>query len=326
MNHNASQWKRRFAEAGDGTQHPDKDSIKSLRREVMKDTLEAVETDLAGPATCLAPYPLPQTRAVNAALAARVMPWLPWLPSPGGAPPRPPRVSVVKEDMLEAAGRLVARGNRVAVLNMASARAPGGGVWGGCGAQEENLHRRTDLFRFLADQLAREIEQKGYSVLYPIPDDGCLYSQRVTVLRGSEESGYPFLAAPFQIGVISCAAVHKPPLRAGQYVAPAHLQRMRAKVEVIIKTAVMGNCPVLVLGAFGCGAYGNPPAVVAELFRDALASAEAAGLSEVVFCILDDHNTHKEHNPRGNFVPFMEVFGAGLGQPGGQRSDPRGQR
>eukprot|EP00969_Alexandrium_andersonii_P355275 15444015-Alexandrium_andersonii.AAC.1 len=40
----------------------------------------------------------------------------------------------------------------VAVRNMASSRHPGGGVRRGAGAQEENLHRRTDAFRFLERQ------------------------------------------------------------------------------------------------------------------------------------------------------------------------------
>eukprot|EP00969_Alexandrium_andersonii_P123653 5464528-Alexandrium_andersonii.AAC.1 len=43
-------------------------------------------------------------------------------------------------------------GYRVAVLNMASSKHPGGGVRDGRGAQEENLHRRTDAFRFLERQ------------------------------------------------------------------------------------------------------------------------------------------------------------------------------
>eukprot|EP00969_Alexandrium_andersonii_P237340 10476359-Alexandrium_andersonii.AAC.1 len=43
-------------------------------------------------------------------------------------------------------------GYEVAVLNMASSRHPGGGVKSGQGAQEENLHRRTDAFRFLERQ------------------------------------------------------------------------------------------------------------------------------------------------------------------------------
>ena len=177
------------------------------------------------------------------------------------------------------------------------------------------MHRRTDLHRFLSEQFEAETERE-YPIpddrcLHPIPDDGCLYSPGVTVLRGSEANGYPFLAAPFQIHVISCAAVNTPQLCAGEYAVAGERARMKAKVEAIIKTAVMANCQVVVLGAFGCGAYKNPPKVVAELFRDALASAEAVALSEVVFCILDDHNANQAHNPHGNLAPFKEVFGVG---------------
>eukprot|EP00969_Alexandrium_andersonii_P056787 2503838-Alexandrium_andersonii.AAC.1 len=64
--------------------------------------------------------------------------------------------------MLEAAGGYASQGCRVAVLNMAAKSHPGGGVRRGAGAQEENLHRRSDAFRFLERQV-----QGGN--LYPIP-------------------------------------------------------------------------------------------------------------------------------------------------------------
>eukprot|EP00969_Alexandrium_andersonii_P255194 11280638-Alexandrium_andersonii.AAC.1 len=59
-------------------------------------------------------------------------------------------------------------GYHCAVLNMASSRNPGGGVRDGNGAQEENLHRRPDAFRFLERQVQ---DTPG---LYPIPSEGCL--------------------------------------------------------------------------------------------------------------------------------------------------------
>eukprot|EP00969_Alexandrium_andersonii_P059829 2634925-Alexandrium_andersonii.AAC.1 len=69
---------------------------------------------------------------------------------------------------------------------MAAKGHPGGSVRKGAGAQEENLHRRSDAFRFL--------EQQGWDGhLYPIPDEGCLLSKEATVVRGSEADGYPFL-------------------------------------------------------------------------------------------------------------------------------------
>eukprot|EP00969_Alexandrium_andersonii_P211930 9359722-Alexandrium_andersonii.AAC.1 len=89
---------------------------------------------------------------------------------------------------------------------MASSRNPGGGVRGGNGAQEENLRRRTDAFRFLERQVQDTPD------LYPIPSEGCLVSRQVTVFRGPESEGYPFLPSPFTISLISRAAVWQPRL------------------------------------------------------------------------------------------------------------------
>eukprot|EP00969_Alexandrium_andersonii_P314298 13884993-Alexandrium_andersonii.AAC.1 len=55
-------------------------------------------------------------------------------------------------DMLEVAQEYAEQGHRVVVLNMAAKVRPCGGVKQGAGAQEENLHRRSDAFRFLEQQ------------------------------------------------------------------------------------------------------------------------------------------------------------------------------
>merc|ERR1712232_147891 len=88
-------------------------------------------------------------------------------------------VEVWNMDMLEAASKLhFLEGLSVAVLNMASAYAPGGGFREGAGGEEENLHRRTDTHRFTVQQAEGK---------YPIPGDACLLSREVTVMRGSEK-------------------------------------------------------------------------------------------------------------------------------------------
>eukprot|EP00969_Alexandrium_andersonii_P248192 10968206-Alexandrium_andersonii.AAC.1 len=80
-----------------------------------------------------------------------------------GQPDGHVNVRFQERDMLEVAQSYVcaheevargygSNGCEVAVLNMASNRHPGGGVRRGTGAQVENLHRRTDAFRFLERQ------------------------------------------------------------------------------------------------------------------------------------------------------------------------------
>jgi len=61
------------------------------------------------------------------------------------------QIKVVKQDCLDYAHELITQDptDDLCVLNMASARNPGGGVYGGAGAQEEYLFRCSDYFRFL---------------------------------------------------------------------------------------------------------------------------------------------------------------------------------
>jgi len=85
------------------------------------------------------------------------------------------------------------------------------------------------------------------------------------------------------------------------------LDAMWQRVQLIMEAAEQSKCQALVLSAFGCGAFSNPPDVVADLFAQALCRPWSC-LERVVFCILDDHNAGRRHNPRGNLRPFAEVF------------------
>jgi uncharacterized protein (TIGR02452 family) len=60
----------------------------------------------------------------------------------------------------------------------------------------------------------------------------------------------------------------------------------------------------LVLGALGCGAFGNPPRAVADTFKRILAEDEWGGyFKEIVFAIID--------YPGGqNFAVFESVLGS----------------
>ena len=187
--------------------------------------------------------------------------------------------------MTEAA-KLAPRKFSVGILNMASGSRPGGGFESGAGAQEENLHRRSDMYRFL--------QQKRF--LYPIPRKGCLLSTNVTIFRGTEQDGYPFLQAPFHATIISCAAIKYPVLDAGMnYIHSSDVEVMRTKISVILGAAVKSGCDAVILSAFGCGAFANPPRIVVKLFAEELRHVP---LKEVVFCIIDDHNSGSYHNPK----------------------------
>ena len=90
------------------------------------------------------------------------------------------------------------------------------------------------------------------------------------------------------------------------YASGQVLQTMKTKMALILDAAVRAECNAVMLSAFGCGSFCNPPEVVARLFRMDLARTP---LRMAIFCIRDDHNAGHLHNPRGNVRPFMEEFG-----------------
>lgn len=217
---------------------------------------------------------------------------------------------VVQEDCLMAAVSLSEKGLNPAVLVLASSNNPGGGYMNGAGAQEENLCRRSTLWQCLMDPFSVDMERKWS---YPIPQFGGIYSPKVLVFRGSEKEGYPFLAAPIKLGFINSAAYHEPPVERGKGVEwrlsgriiGDYLKKMRA----IFSIALERGHDSIVLSAYGCGAYRNPPRHMAELFYEVLMDPLFRNSFKVVcFAILDDHNAHKGHNPEGNFKPFKDTF------------------
>ena len=69
----------------------------------------------------------------------------------------------------------------------------------------------------------------------------------------------------FSVDVITCAA---PNLSAFKRIANVDLEQILLKrVERIFITAVNEGAKVLILGAFGCGAFRNPPDVVARVMK-----------------------------------------------------------
>lgn len=182
-------------------------------------------------------------------------------------------VDVSKRRSFEAAGALRSRypGQRIAVLNFASATSPGGGVVNGARAQEESLCRCSNLYQCLCREPLltdyyhdhRERNDRLYT-------DACIYTSGVTVLKSDENR--PRRLSPqewYQVDVITCAAPNlyfDPDLLS--FAEQVELHRNRARR--ILGAAAANGATVLVLGAFGCGAFKNIPEAVASAYWDVL--------------------------------------------------------
>ena len=225
------------------------------------------------------------------------------------------RFSVIEADCLEVAELLLKAGFNPCVLNMASRQNPGGGVVNGSGAQEENLFRRSNLFASLY-QFAHYAQRYGITKSekqYPLDRNcGGIYSQNVTVFRSSENTGYALLDSPFQVSIVSVPALNRPELEevGGQYrIVRDLIEPTKDRMRTILLIAGKYGHNALVLSAFGCGAFCNPPEHIALLFKEVFAEAEFQNrFALAVFAIINDNNSNRAHNPNGNFEPFRKVF------------------
>lgn len=190
------------------------------------------------------------------------------------------RVLVSRERTLQAAGKYA--GQRVAVLNFASATNPGGGVTRGSSPQEEALCRCSTLYPCL---LGDELWQKYYKMHRDRHDvtytDACIYTPDVLVIKTDTGAPERLPEDKMQaVDVITCAApnLREHPGNAMNpgFGSPVHLSRQdiyslhTQRARKILSAAALHDTDVLILGAFGCGAFCNPPDVVAAAYRDVL--------------------------------------------------------
>lgn len=207
------------------------------------------------------------------------------------------------------------RNQNIAVLNMASPLRPGGGVLNGANSQEESLCTRTTLLPTLRDEW------------YRLPEVGGAWSPDVCVFRvpemngGDQELGRRdrFFVDIVSAGMLRFPEVLENPIESpvgsvdgteddGELVETEKAYANEADRELVLKK-IKGVMRILqakgaervVLGAWGCGAYGNPVREIAILWKKVLLGKArkdkskdpvALGskwkpLTEVVFAIKD---------------------------------------
>lgn len=239
------------------------------------------------------------------------------------------KIIVRNVDCLEEGVRLCREGYNPAILNMASRRHPGGGVMLGAGAQEESLFRRTNLFRSLyqfTEYFINHVWYKKYITpvstgeCYPLDRNfGGIYTPGALLFREDEQHGYQLMESPKHLSFISVAGMNRPKIKDATHIADDLIEGTKNKMRTILRIGLRHGHDSLVLGAFGCGAYRNPPSHIAKLFHEVFEEPEFKNKYRLIsFAILDDHNTHQAHNPEGNYKPFADEFA----EAGNKKSNP----
>lgn len=206
-------------------------------------------------------------------------------------------IEVINETTLSAGNRFLNAGYNPVVLNFASAISPGGGFLDGSRAQEEYLARSTCLYECLRENPMYAFHRAAYDPLYT---HYVLYSPGVPVIRDADGS---LLEKPYAISIITSPAVNVSELTQDrrQEAGPV----MWHRILKVLAIGIANGHDAIVLGAWGCGVFGNDAHEIAGLFRKALSENFRGAYRMVVFAITDGSVDRK-------FIgPFEEVFTPG---------------
>ncbi len=195
-----------------------------------------------------------------------------------------------------------------AVLNMANAYVPGGGYVEGMVAQEENMYRRTDChFHIGPDEydVSRDRYRPEMTALF-LATDGKVYLDTEhprVCLRGPEnrvrsDLGYAWLPHDLIFPFFELRASAQDLRDGSRFDVTDARRRIAAQLDTLRDNSVR----YAVLGAFGCGAFRNPSAEVARLYREEI-DKRRDDFSLIAFAIIA-----AGYGP-DNYTPFAKVLG-----------------
>ena len=130
--------------------------------------------------------------------------------------------------------------------------------------------------------------------------DYAIYSPGVPVVRSPSGE---LLAQPYSCSFITSPAANaKEVLRRDAARGPEICAAMQARVHKVLAIAAAHEHDAVILGAWGCGVFGNDCTQIAELFHTSLTTTFRNQFARTVFAILDP-------SPERRFIgPFERVF------------------
>lgn len=174
------------------------------------------------------------------------------------------------------------KGNIIA-LNFASATTPGGGYLAGSTAQEESLCRASMLYPTLTKN--RDYYKYHRLNYTPIYSDNMIYSPNVPIIRDDKGD----LLDKIEVAsFITAPAVNKRVAKLSLY-QDKHINKiMNIRIYKLISLALEYNPEAIVLGAFGCGVFGNDKNEILKIFEDVINKYVQFNDIKIVFAIRDN--------------------------------------
>ena len=183
------------------------------------------------------------------------------------------------------------RGDKITALNFASYKNPGGMFLNGSSAQEESLCHESNLYNILKRLEDRFYVPNRRRLNNSLYNSNLIYTPSVYFESVNLDEVY--------CDIITCAAPNRTAARRWKKIPDDIInEHMEDRIDHVLFAALDNRVDVLILGAFGCGVFGNEPKVVAKIFKKFLETDYKGVFKKVVFAI-----------PAGkNYDKFKEVF------------------
>lgn len=181
--------------------------------------------------------------------------------------------------------------DKTAVLNFSSYKNSGGMFLNGSKAQEECLCHESFLFNVLSRFTIGFYDWNNHNKNRALYLNRGMYSPDI-VFESGESS--------IKCDVITCAAPNKSAAQKYQNVSDeTNSVALRSRISYLLDIAKENEVNTLILGAYGCGVFGQDATEVAQIFKELLRTTHRC-FNVVVFAIPKGRD--------GNYEKFKRVF------------------
>jgi uncharacterized protein (TIGR02452 family) len=214
-----------------------------------------------------------------------------WIPNHLGTAPELTLVEMTSVEAVKAYTPRHTPTHRTCVLNFASHKNPGGKFLEGSSAQEESLCHDSILYNVLSRQPAYYAANKSF-LNRSLYSNRAIYTPRVL---------FPINGSEWRADVLTCAAPNKAAAQKYCKVSDEENTRwLRNRIDFVLGIAARNKPDVLILGAYGCGVFGQDPTEVASIFKEFLYGKFFGEFKKVVFAIPDKSGA--------NYKAFENIF------------------
>lgn len=186
--------------------------------------------------------------------------------------------------------------DKIAVLNFASYKNPGGQFLNGSPAQEEALCHNSTLYNILLRHKSDYYEPHLKTLNRALYTSELLYTPNVRFIDydvHDNATKYTDIFIPKGVvfaDVITCAAPNIGTYGRYNKISREELSKITSnilyeRIGLILESAVINKVDKIILGAFGCGVFKNNPTQVASVFKDLIDTTYGSYFKEIIFPI-----------------------------------------